>query len=69
MEKIDLVQRDAAHTYLDYSCEHPPQKVIRDALNIFGQVLSEQMKEAFFDEIIIATEHSSLLIDSLARES
>ena len=69
VEKIGLITRKAARTYLDYSTEKPPLATLVDAVNAIGENLSEDMKEEFFDELIIAASICSLLVDSLARES
>ena len=69
VEKIGLIERKAASTYLDYSTDKPPLATLVDSVNVLGDNLSEDMKEEFFDELIIAASVCSLLVDSLARES
>lgn len=67
VEKLGLIGRNAANTYLDFDTDKPPLAVLTDAVNGLGDAISEDAKEAFFDELLVAASRCSLLVDSLAR--
>jgi len=68
VEKLGLIGRNAASTYLDFDTDKPPLAVLTDAVNGLGDAISEDAKEAFFDELLVAASRCSLLVDSLARD-
>lgn len=68
VEKLGLIGRNAANTYLEFGTDKPPLAVLTDAVNGLGDALSEDAKEAFFDELLVAASRCSLLVDSLARD-
>jgi hypothetical protein len=67
VEKLDLIGRQAASTYLEYTTDRPPLAILTQAVDKLGVEMTEESKDEFFEELLVAASWCSYLVASLAR--